>query len=101
MLMALLPLASSATTWSFEWNKSKKDGGQGFYNFGSSAVKQDFYTAELNGMIWNSSCEGSITYAYTSSYGQYIGKANDPIVGAKLWTNGFTGKVKSVRLPLA
>ena len=98
MLMAFLPLASSATTWSFEWNKSKKDGGQGFYNFGSSAVKQDFYTAELNGMIWNSSCEGSITYAYTSSYGQYIGKANDPIVGAKLWTNGFTGKVKSVKI---
>lgn len=96
--MALLPLVSSASTWSFEWNKSKSNGGQGFYNFGSSAKEQDFYTAELNGITWNSSCDGSIIYAYTSTMGQYIGKANDPIVGAKLWTNGFAGKIKSVKV---
>jgi len=51
--LSLLSLTAQASTWSFEWNTSKKDGGQGFYNFGSSAVTQDVYTTELNGLQWN------------------------------------------------
>ena len=52
VLATLLPVTASAavSTWSFEWNTSKNKGGQGFYNFGASAVEKDFYTTELNGL---------------------------------------------------
>ena len=33
VLLSLLPQAMNADTWSFEWNTSKANGGQGFYNF--------------------------------------------------------------------
>lgn len=98
LLLAMLPLASQAATWSFEWNTSKKDGGQGFYNFGSSAVEQESYTTELNGLQWSISATGTYIYAYTSSMGQYIGKANEEITAAKLWTTAFAGKVKTVKV---
>lgn len=98
LLLAMLPLVGQATTWSFEWNTSKKDGGQGFYNFGSSAVEQESYEAELNGLKWYVSATGTYTYAYTSSMGQYIGKAKEEITSAKLWTNAFAGKIKTVKV---
>lgn len=100
VLTALLPLTAMAatSTWSFEWNTSKSNGGQGFYNFGSSAVEKDVYTTELNGLQWNASAEGTIIYAFTSSYGQYIGSASQPPTSAKLWTSDLAGKIKAVRV---
>lgn len=97
-LLAILPLATQAATWSFEWNTAKKDGGQGFYNFGTSSVEQDVYTTELNGLQWNAAAEGTKVYAYTSSMGQYIGSVAQPPTSAKLWTNDLAGNVKSVRV---
>ena len=47
VLLSLLPQAMNADTWSFEWNTSKANGGQGFYNFGASRVEKDVYTTEL------------------------------------------------------
>lgn len=101
VLAALLPVLSAAatSTWSFEWNKSRSDKtSQGFYNFGSSAVEQDVYTAELNGLMWNIASEGTTVYAYTASAGQYIGSASKPPVSASLWTTDLAGKVKAVRV---
>lgn len=87
-----------ADTWSFEWNTSKANGGQGFYNFGASRVEKDVYTTELNGVQWNASAEGTFIYAYTSNMGQYIGSAGEPPTSAKLWTDGIMGKVTAVRV---
>lgn len=98
VLLSLLPQAMNADTWSFEWNTSKANGGQGFYNFGASRVEKDVYTTELNGVQWNASAEGTFIYAYTSKMGQYIGSAGEPPTSAKLWTDGILGKVMAVRV---
>lgn len=98
VLLSLLPQAMKADTWSFEWNTSKANGGQGFYNFGASRVEKDVYTTELNGVQWNASAEGTFIYAYTSKMGQYIGSAGEPPTSAKLWTDGIMGKVTAVRV---
>lgn len=98
VLLSLLPQAMKADTWSFEWNTSKANGGQGFYNFGASRVEKDVYTTELNGVQWNASAEGTFIYAYTSKMGQYIGSAGEPLTSAKLWTDGIMGKVTAVRV---
>lgn len=98
VLLSLLPQAMNADTWSFEWNTSKANGGQGFYNFGASRVEKDVYTTELNGVQWNASAEGTFIYAYTSKMGQYIGSAGEPPTSAKLWTDGIMGKVTAVRV---
>lgn len=98
VLLSLLPQAMKADTWSFEWNTSKANGGQGFYNFGASRVEKDVYTTELNGVQWNASAEGTFIYAYTSKMGQYIGSAGEPPTSAKLWTDGIFGKVTAVRV---
>lgn len=98
VLLSLLPQAMKADTWSFEWNTSKANGGQGFYNFGASRVEKDVYTTELNGVQWNASAEGTFIYAYTSNMGQYIGSAGEPPTSAKLWTDGILGKVMAVRV---
>lgn len=98
VLLSLLPQAMKAETWSFEWNTSKANGGQGFYNFGASRVEKDVYTTELNGVQWNASAEGTFIYAYTSNMGQYIGSAGEPPTSAKLWTDGILGKVTAVRV---
>lgn len=98
VLLSLLPQAMKADTWSFEWNTSKANGGQGFYNFGASRVEKDVYTTKLNGVQWNASAEGTFIYAYTSKMGQYIGSAGEPPTSAKLWTDGIMGKVTAVRV---
>ena len=98
VLLSLLPQAMKADTWSFEWNTSKANGGQGFYNFGASRVEKDVYTTELNGVQWNASAEGTFIYAYTSKMGQYIGSAGEPPTSAKLWTDGILGKATAVRV---
>lgn len=98
VLLSLLPQAMKADTWSFEWNTSKANGGQGFYNFGASRVEKDVYTTELNGVQWNASAEGTFIYAYTSKMGQYIGSAGEQPTSAKLWTDGILGKVTAVRV---
>lgn len=98
VLLSLLPQAMKADTWSFEWNTSKANGGQGFYNFGASRVEKDVYTTELNGVQWNASAEGTFIYAYTSNMGQYIGSASEPPTSGKLWTDGILGKVTAVRV---
>lgn len=98
VLLSLLPQTMNADTWSFEWNTSKANGGQGFYNFGASRVEKDVYTTELNGVQWNASAEGTFIYAYTSKMGQYIGSASEPPTSGKLWTDGILGKVMSVRV---
>ena len=86
VMLTILPSVAGAVklTWSFDWPKSATDKtSEGFYNFGSSAVDKDVYTATMNGVEWSASAVGTHRYAYTS---------------ATLWTTGFVGKVKTVRI---
>lgn len=100
LLLASLPIALNAEvrTWSFEWNTSKLNGGSGFYNFGTSAVDKDFYTATLNDVVWNIASDGTKTYAFTASAGQNIGKASEPSTHTSMWTSAIVGKIKAVRI---
>lgn len=98
IMLSLLPQAMRADTWSFTWNTSKANGGQGFYNFGSNRVEKEFYTTELNNVQWNVSAEGTTLYAFTANMGQYIGSASEPPTSARLWTTGIEGKVTAVRV---
>ena len=98
-LLAILPAALRAATWSFEWNKSHSDAtSQGFYNFGSNMVIQDVYTAELNGRIWNISSDGTKKYAYTAQSGQTIGTTSEPSTHTVLWSSAFSGRITAFRI---
>lgn len=100
-MLTILPSVAGAAelTWSFDWPKSATDKtSEGFYNFGSGAVDKDVYTATMNGVEWSASAEGTHRYAYTKTSGQYIGSAGEPPTSATLWTTGFVGKVKTVRV---
>ena len=100
-LLTILPQVAMAAelTWSFDWPKSATDKtSEGFYNFGSSAVEKDVYTATMNGVEWSASAVGTHRYAYTKTSGQYIGSAGEAPTSATLWTTGFVGKVKAVRI---
>lgn len=101
-LLIALPLSALAEvkTWSFEWNKSRTTDktAPGFYNFGSSKVDKDVYTAELNGLTWNISSDGTQVYAFTASAGQYIGSASDPSNHTSLWTESLEGKILAIRI---
>lgn len=99
LVLCLLPLGAWADTWSFEWNKSRTDdGAQGFYNFGTTYVDQDEYTAELNGLAWSIASTGTKKYAYTAKSGQTIGTSSEPSTHTELWTSAFVGKIKAVRV---
>lgn len=101
-LLLLWPVSSALAatqTWAFEWNKSHSDAtAQGFYNFGTSRVDRDFYTAELNGLLWNIAAQGTNRYAFTANSGQAIGTAGEPASHVELWTNSLVGTVKAVRI---
>lgn len=101
VMLTILPSVAGAAelTWSFDWPKSATDKtSEGFYNFGSSAVDKDVYTATMNGVEWSASAVGTHRYAYTKTNGQYIGSAGEAPTSATLWTTGFVGKVKTVRI---
>ena len=99
LLLAILPSALQAATWSFEWNKSRTDKtSQGFYNFGSSFVDQDVYTTELNGRQWSISSDGTKKYAYVASSGQSIGTATEVSTHTQLWTSAFSGRITAFRI---
>ena len=99
VLLTALPQLAKADTWAFEWDKGHKEAtAQGFYNFGSSAVDKDVYTEELNSIVWNIASEGTNVYAYTAKSGQTIGSAQKPSSHTSLWTTGFAGTIKAVRV---
>ena len=101
LLLAALPLLAhgETKTWSFEWDKSHSDPtAQGFYNFGTSSVDQDVYTAELNGLVWNITSDGTKKYAYTAKSGQAIGTNGEPSTHTSLYTTALAGKITAVRI---
>ena len=99
VLLTALPQSVKADTWVFEWDKSHSDAtAQGFYNFGSSAVDKDVYTEVLNSIVWNITSVGTKKYAYTAKSGQSIGTTSEPSSHTSLWTTGFAGTIKAVRV---
>lgn len=99
VLLTALPQSVKADTWVFEWDKSHSDAtAQGFYNFGSTAVDKDVYTEVLNSIVWNITSVGTKKYAYTAKSGQSIGTTSEPSSHTSLWTTGFAGTIKAVRV---
>ncbi len=85
-------------TWSFGWDLSKTNGGEGIYNFSSSFVDQDTITATINGLTWSAYTDNSKTYSYTSSSGQMFGKATDNPSFTSFFTYDVKGKITAVRI---
>lgn len=85
-------------TWEYEWNKTKANGGEGFYNFGSSFVDYDDYLEEtINGITWRARAEGTKKFAMTASGGQTIGTGtSDNATHVEFWTDGINGKVTDI-----
>lgn len=87
---------AETTTWQFQWNTSKANGGEGFYNFGSSRLDQDTISATLNQKMWYVASKETNTYSYTSTAGQYIGSATSPATYASVFSYDFDGLVTEV-----
>ena len=79
------------------WDKSRTDGGEGFYNFGNSFVDTNTLTSTLNGVSWTVTTVGSKKMAYTASAGQSFGVGtSDPCSHIELVTNGIAGEITEV-----
>ena len=105
-MMALLMTAmasammAATATWHYEWNTTKQNGGEGFYNFGSSFVDfDDCLTTTINGLTWHATATGTKKFAMTATGGQTIGTGtSDNATHAAFWTDDITGKVKEVKV---
>ena len=79
------------------WDKSRADGGEGFYNFGTSFVDTNTLTASLNNVSWTVTTVGSKKMAYTANGGQSFGVGtSDPCSHIELITNGIAGEITEV-----
>lgn len=99
-ILSLLMLTSTTAwaedaTWQHKWDKSRADGGEGFYNISN----HDLFTqvATLNTLEWTYQ-GNSYTTAFTGSKGQYFGTAANPVIHATLTTDKLKGKIKSVKV---
>lgn len=82
-------------TWSFTWNTSRSDGGEGFYHISSN--DDTIQIATLNTLEWVFQGNTSVT-AYTGSAGQYFGSAKSPVKHATLSTSRLHGVIKKVSI---
>ncbi|MBQ7423066.1 MAG: chitobiase/beta-hexosaminidase C-terminal domain-containing protein [Prevotella sp.] len=82
----------------FNWNKSRNDGGEGFYQMGSTASDNPTVTASLNGVNWTITSVGTTTYAFTGTMGQSIGKPSEPASHVELYTTGIAGEITEVKV---
>lgn len=84
-------------TWTYEWNKTKNNGGEGFYNFGSTFTEVMPLQTTINGLTWYAQAEGTKKFAMTASGGQTIGTgATDYATHAEFWTEDIDGKVTDI-----
>ncbi len=90
---------AETSTWEYTWEKTKANGGEGFYNFGSTYVDADTLSTSINGLTWSITSEGTKKYAMTATGGQTIGTtATDNSVHTSLFTYEVPGKVTAVRV---
>lgn len=81
--------------WSFTWNTSRSDGGEGFYHITSN--DDTTQVATLNTLQWTYEGNTSVT-AFTGSAGQYFGSAKNPVTHATLSTSLLHGSIKTVTI---
>lgn len=82
-------------TWTFQWNTSRADGGEGFYHLSNN--EETTQEATLNGLLWTYEADCSVT-GFSSSAGQYFGSAKSPVTHATLSTQYLKGTIKSVTI---
>lgn len=80
-------------TWTHTWDKSRADGGEGFYHITNN--DDTTQVAVLNGLEWTFTANTSVT-AFAGSTGQYFGSAKSPVTHAELTTSYLSGVIKSV-----
>lgn len=92
MLLTASAWAEDAT-WTFKWDTSKSNGGEGFYHITSN--EETTQQTTLNTLQWTFSSNTSVT-AFTGTAGQYFGSAKSPVFNGTLSTAYLSGKIKSV-----
>lgn len=85
--------SSNDETWSFVWDTSRSNGGEGFYNISDHSKTTQVET--LNGLEWTLESNSYAT-GYTATSGQYFGSSANPITHGTLSTPYLHGKIKSV-----
>ena len=88
-------------TYTHVWDKSRNDGGEGFYNFGSDYVDTNTQTATLSGVEWTLNTVGGKKTTFTANAGQAFGVGtSDACSHVELLTNGIAGEVTEVTVNL-
>lgn len=103
LILTMLMLTCSAAwaqdddpkTWTFKWDTSRSDGGEGFYNISDHSQTTQVQT--LKGLVWTFTANTHAT-GFTSSAGQYFGSGTYPVTHATLATSNLSGKVLSVKI---
>lgn len=89
----------SKGTYTHVWNKGRNDGGEGFYNFGSTAIDSNTFTESLSGVNWTATTVGSQKIAFTANSGQAFGAGTgDPCSHIELVTDDLAGEITSVKV---
>ena len=84
--------------YTFTWDTSRTEGGEGFYNFGSSYVDTNTLTATLNEVNWTANLAGDNRAAYTANNGQAFGAATTGCSHVELLTDGLSGQITEVKV---
>ncbi len=96
MVVAMIAASSlncaNASTWSHNWNTSKNDGGEGFYN--TSAP--DTLSTTIKDWTWQ--ITGTTKYLYIAGTGQTIGSVGAYASHASMFTYDAPGQIKSVSI---
>lgn len=86
-------------TYIHVWDKSKADGGEGFYNFGTNFQDTNTLTAVLSGVNWTATTVGSKKMVFLATKGQAFGVATtDPCSHIGMVTNGISGEITEVKV---
>lgn len=91
-MIAATTFSANAATWSHNWNTSKNDGGEGFYN----TTAPDTLSTTLKGWTWM--ITGAHKYMYSGAIGQSIGSVNAYAEHASLYTYDAPEAVTSVSI---
>ena len=98
LLLCLIIGGSSSAwgdTWTYTFNKSKNDGGQGF----SGNAVSSGTTTTINGKSWTFTGDNNCYFGLAAT-GMTIGSSSNPPKNISLSTNGISGTISSVKVEL-
>ena len=101
--LAVLALSSygyaDTSTWSYLFNTTVANGGNGFYALSTSESNPDTVFTSIGSIVWSVYSEGTKKYAVTVNNGQCIGTgANQASAHTSLYTYEIPGNITAVRV---